>query len=313
MLDKNTSICLVANPTAGQGRAKRIAVIAQREFQQLGYNASLKFTGGPGQGVAIAQEYALNGCGVIVAVGGDGTISEAINGIVGTKTLLGIVPAGTANDFVKELGLPLDTSSAVKVILGGVTKRIDLGRISASKYFINMAGIGFDATVIENLNQTLKRWLKDAVYVIAAVKTLIRYKTPLLTIEADDRRYKGSFVVIGNNRFYGGILSITTKAKMNDGYLDVCIFQGAKKRTLYKYLIGVVTRTHLSFKDVVYLKAREVTVTSDRDTPVQVDGDIAGKLPMIFKVAPEVLDVIVAEQPARISGDDRVYVGLGRQ
>jgi len=297
MLDKNANICLVANPAAGQGRAKSIAVVAQREFQRLGYNAFLKFTGGPGQGIAIAQEYALSGCGVIVAVGGDGTISEVVNGVVGTKTLLGIIPAGTANDFAKEMGIPLDTPSAVNVIIGGIKRTIDLGRVSANKFFINMAGIGFDATVIENLNQTLKRWLKDAVYIIAAVKTLVRYKTPSLIIKVDGRHHKGSFVVVGNNRFYGGILSITTQAKMDDGYLDVCIFQGAKKRTLYKYLIGVVTRTHLSFKDVVYLKAKEITVTSDCDTPVQIDGDIAGKLPMVFKVAPETLDVVVAEKP----------------
>jgi len=293
MLDKNTNICLIANPTAGQGRAKRIAATALREFKQLGYNASLRFTGGPGQGVAIAQEYALNDCGVIVAVGGDGTISEIVNGVVGTKTLLGVVPAGTANDFAKEMGIPLDVPSAVNVIIGGATRRIDLGRISNSKYFINMAGIGFDATVIENLNQTLKRRLKDAVYIIAAIKTLIKYKTPSLTVKVDGRCYKGSFAVIGNNRFYGGILSITTKAEMDDGYLDVCIFQGARKRTLYKYLIGVVARTHLSFDDVIYLKAREIAVTSDRDTPVQADGDISGKLPMIFKIAPGTLNVII--------------------
>lgn len=286
-------VTLVANPTAGQGRAKKVALAALDEFERRGYAVDLMLTEVAGHGADLARIATETGSRIIVAVGGDGTIAEIVNGMVGTGTTLGVIPAGTANDFAKEMRLPQGMSSAVDVIIKGKTKSIDLGRTNTGKYFLNMAGIGFDATVIENLNLKLKRWLKDAAYIVAAVQTLILYTPPLLNIQVDGDSYEGSFAVIGNSRYYGGILSVTTEARNDDGYLDVCIFKGLKKSSLYKYLIGAVTRTHTRFPDVACVKAKDIKITSNTRVSIQADGDIIGELPMEFTVVPNALKVIV--------------------
>ncbi len=293
MLNKDTKICIIANPTAGQGRAEKVARAAQDHFRQLGYSADLRFTTERGHGTVLSRETSESGYEVIIAVGGDGTLSEVINGMAGSRCKLGVIPGGTANDFAKEMGFAANLRSAITIITSGTTRRIDLGRTGSGKYFLNMAGVGFDATVIENIDLKLKQWLKDGAYIVAAVKALIPYKSPKLTIEVDGDRHEGSFVVIGNARYYGGILSITARADNSDGYLDVCIFHGTEKAALYKYLVGVVSRTHLSFKDVTYLRTREVRIASDRPTLIQADGDLVGELPMEFTIAPGILEVIV--------------------
>ncbi|MCL6471624.1 MAG: diacylglycerol kinase family lipid kinase [Firmicutes bacterium] len=293
MLGQRTGVYLIANPTAGQGRAKRIAVAAYEEFSCRGYPAELQFTAQLGHGIDIAHRAYQDGYRLVVAVGGDGTIAEVANGIAGTGTIMGVIPGGTANDFVKETGLPLNLRSAVDVIIRGKTRRIDLGKTDTGRYFLNVAGIGFDAAVIENLDLRLKYWLKDTAYVVAAIKTLMFYKPPLLKIKADGNQYEGSFAVIGNTRYYGGIFKVTPKAATDDGYLDLCIFSKTQKASLYKYLAGAIGQFHLRFRDVSYLQVKKIEVKSAETIPVQADGDIIGVTPIEFEVAPGVLEVIV--------------------
>lgn len=292
MLDKSIKICLVANPIAGQGRAAEIARISTKEFKRLGYVADLRFTERIGHGAILARQAVETGYGVVVAIGGDGTIYEVANGIANSAVILGIIPGGTTNVLSVELGLPSSPQEAINLILRGKTRKIDVGLTSTQKHFLLVAGIGFDAAVVRNLDYSLKRRVRNFAFVVSGFKALISYKVPKLSIEIDGKSYKGSFVVIGNSRHYGLIFSITTKAKIDDGLLDICIFHGLKKLSYYKYLIGVLTHTHLMFKDVTYLQTTKVKIKSNRRTYVQADGELAGELPMEFEILPGFLGVI---------------------
>jgi YegS/Rv2252/BmrU family lipid kinase len=229
---------------------------------------------------------------LIIAYGGDGTIHEVVCGMAETKVPLAILPGGTANVLAKELGIPRHLKRAVEAIASGVPQTITLGQ-GAGHYFHSMAGIGVDASIIKHLSPQLKTTLGIGGFWIEGLKHFYTYGMPLFRIVVDGMAYRASFAVIGNARNYGGNFVITPFASLTEDLFDVCIFTTRSKLKYAMYVPLAFFGGHLRFSDVIYLKAKRVSATSDTAIYVQMDGELVGSLPVELKPVSQALTVII--------------------
>ena len=228
----------------------------------------------------------------MVAFGGDGTINEVIGGLTGTEVPLGILPGGTANVLAMELGIPLDLRQASKVVTAGVSQRISVGR-AGSRHFHLMAGIGLDAAVVSSMPPRLKDLLGTYSFWIQGFRQLSHYYLRPFRVDVDGRVLDATFAVIANARNYGGPLRLAPEATVSSDHIDVCLFRSQRKTRYFTYLATGYFGRHVHLRDVIYLKARRVAVRGDASISVQVDGELAGCLPMDFEVVPKSLSVLV--------------------
>lgn len=290
-------IKLIANPAAGSGRKKTIEWVKEH-LELKGATVELYLTGKKGDAVLAAREAAKAGFDTIVAMGGDGTLNEVVNGLAGYPVRLGVVPLGTVNVFALETGIPMDPRKACDVILAGKTINISIGKVN-DRYFVLMAGIGFDAYVVYGVSLRLKHFSGRLSYIVKAITSLFTFPghRHLLEVELENgERTHGYGVVVGNGKYYGGKMSVTPSADLTRGDLDICIFGGKSSLDLLRYAWGVLLKRHLSYPDVRYRTAKALKVTSSGKGHIQADGDIVGSLPAVFSVLKDGLKVIVPEK-----------------
>jgi diacylglycerol kinase (ATP) len=280
-------ILVIINPTARSERARALC----RKIEHLSSRAFVRITNAPGEARALAREAAADGCERIVAAGGDGTINEVVNGIAGSRTALGLLPLGTMNVFATELGLPIgNLRKCWDVIEHGQIKPVDLLRAN-DRYFVQLAGIGFDAQIVAATSFDFKKTLGPLSYIISATQIASK-KPPKLTVRGGGTR-DGSFVMIGNGRYYGGPFVLFKSARIDDGLLDVLIFKNLGYLDIVRYFQAIMLGNHTALSDVEYFQAPQVRVTSAEPVPVEADGDVIGNLPVTFKVQPKSLRVLV--------------------
>lgn len=279
-------ILVILNPAARSERARDV----WNRIESLP-RARVRPTEGPGDARRFSREAAEAGIRVVVAAGGDGTINDVVNGLAGSDTALGILPVGTMNVFAAELGLPNDLEEAWEIIEAGYTRSIDLAQAN-EHYFVQLAGIGFDAQVVERTSWNFKKNFGPLSYVISAAQ-IAAEKPPRIIVESDGRTFDGSFVLIGNGRFYGAPIKVFKDAKLDDGLLDVLILKNVGYLELARFLTGVFTGTHTEFEDVEYFQTTSLRVRSEDEVPVEVDGELMGKLPVEFRIAARKLRVVV--------------------
>ncbi|HEX8311836.1 MAG TPA: diacylglycerol kinase family protein, partial [Chthoniobacteraceae bacterium] len=242
---------VILNPAARGERAKG----AWAKIQRLPNAATIQTTSAPGDARAIAAWAVEKGYRTVVAAGGDGTINEVVNGLAGSEVALGILPVGTMNVFAAELGLPSDLQEAWKVIRARHLRKIDLARAN-SQYFVQLAGVGLDAQVVQATSWEFKKNFGPLSYLVSAAQIAAR-KPPKLVVTGEDGVREGSFVLIGNGRFYGGPFPFFKDAKIDDGKLDVLIFKNLGYLDIARYLAGIITGTHTELKDVEYFQTRK--------------------------------------------------------
>lgn len=283
---------MIANPVAGRGIQRQV----QSALDVLDggpYQVELHWTNAAGHAVALARQAAQEQVDLVVVVGGDGTLNEVINGLATTETPLGIIPVGTVNCFALETGIPQDARRAARLLLESQPRRIHLGQ-AGERYFALMAGIGFDADVVYSVNARLKRRLGKIAYILRGMVYLFQFSPPPLQLILDqNERLEGYGVVIGNMRHYAGRFYVTPHASFDLEELDVCLFQGQGIRAVIRSVREVISGKHLMNPEVVYRKAREIQVTSERPACVQVDGEYYGKTPLHFRIVPHALTVLL--------------------
>ncbi len=231
---------------------------------------------------------------VVVAAGGDGTINEVVNGLAGSEVALGVLPVGTMNVFAAELGLPNRLRDAWKVIQNGCIRPVDLACVNRH-YFIQLAGVGLDAQVVKETSLQLKRNFGPLSYVISAAQIAAR-KPPRIIVEANGNTLEGSFVLIGNGRFYGGPVAFFPDSRIDDGLLDVLVFQNQSYLDIARYLGHVLVGQHTRLSDVEYFQTKKLHVSSPDHVPVEADGELAAELPVTFRIAAKKLRVVVPER-----------------
>ena len=235
-----------------------------------------------------------NDCHIIVIMGGDGTINEVLNGLRNWKTRLGIIPIGTANVLAKELKIPFDVMSACEVITQENELKLDLGK-NEKGYFVLIAGVGLDATIVKDLSIRRNGNISYASYTIPIIKNLLGYKYPKLSVKVDGKLIENNagLVFVGNTKSYGGPIEVTSYAKANDGTFDVCIVKIKSRLSILILMWNALMRTLPESKDVKYIKGKIVSITSDLRVPYQMDGDFAGYVPTIFEIIPNVAPILV--------------------
>jgi YegS/Rv2252/BmrU family lipid kinase len=282
-----TDILVIFNPAARSEKAR-----ATWETIEKFPRCTFQPTTAIGDARRLAVEAVAQGFSTVVAAGGDGTINEVVNGLAGSGVALGILPVGTMNVFANELGLPANLEKCWKIILAGQTRTIDLARAN-KQYFVQLAGVGLDAQIVEATSWESKKSLGPLSYVISAAHVAAR-KPPKLVVEAEGAKREGSFVLVGNGRHYGGPLKFFNRARYDDGKLDLLIFKNQGYLDIARYLGTILMGTHAEQPDVEYIQTDRATVRSEEDVPVECDGEVVMKLPVTFRISSKKLKVLVS-------------------
>jgi len=291
-------VFMIANPKSGKGAAHMVVPKVREFFSKNHVDIDVYITKKVGDAIGAAKKAARSGkYDVIIASGGDGTLNEVINGIMlsgrNKEQKFGIIPLGTENVLAQEKSIPFNAIKAAKLIILRKTTKIDIGK-AGKRYFFLMAGVGFDAHVATKVKPLLKRIVGSVAYPLAAWGELFRYKHSDITIKIDGKKTsKGSFVVIGNTKLYGGKLRMTPHADMHDGLLDVCLFKGKDIFSFLRYAAGTLTAQHIRFSDIEYYKAKTISVSAKPRALCHVDCEILGNTPIKVKVCPNAINLIV--------------------
>jgi len=232
---------------------------------------------------------------VVVAVGGDGTVNEVFNGIVGTEAIFGIIPTGTGNGFAREFDLPTQPEEACKVLVEGYIREIDVGRAN-DRYFLGTAGVGFDALIAKVASKKFGPLRGMWLYFFAGASVFFKYERQLLSVEIDSRivKVKPLLVAIANTRIYGGTAVIAPDAKPDDGQFDVCIAKDMSAIRLAMSIPKLFTGKHIHLHEITMYKGKSVTISAPKPIPVHVDGepmDLTSRIQ--FTLLPRAIKILV--------------------
>jgi len=296
------SVVIVNPSSAGGSTGEAWPQIASDLRSQYGAFRAV-FTKHRGDETTLASDAARKGAKLVIACGGDGTISEVANGILssGKDAELGILPSGTGGDFRRTLEIPSRTRDAARILRIGRTVRIDVGRVSyldgngseATRYFVGVASCGMSTKVIERVKNNRISFAN------ALLKTAIRNEPVRLVIQLDDsheRHLLVSNLCVANAQYFGGGMKIAPDAKLTDGKFDVIGVGDLSAVKIFTSAARVYTGSHLSMDEVSHALARKISVrAADRaaDVALEVDGELPGSLPATFQIIPEALRVRV--------------------
>ncbi|MCZ6689685.1 MAG: diacylglycerol kinase family lipid kinase [Planctomycetota bacterium] len=291
------TISVVFNPVSGLGAGRVALRDLTDRLSAFGMPYQVTETGGPGDGAAVARAADPEHCRAILIIGGDGTINDVMNGPVPRGVPIGLIPFGTGNVLSTALRLPRSPAELVDAVRGKRTRQIDLVERDGRR-FASVAGIGFDAYVVEELSRHRSGNIRKWSYAVPILRAMARYRFPAIRVRVDSRTIGENFgmVILGNVWNYGGILRVAPRARPDDGLIDVCIFGGRKRTDLLRYAAALPFGLHLAYPDVRYLRGKEVLVeaTEGGEIPVELDGDPGGTLPARFRVLPLEATLLVA-------------------
>lgn len=287
---------IIANPAARYASKNRVEAAAGI-IRAGGRRINVFWTSQRGDAEEFSRRAAAEGIGLIIAAGGDGTINEAANGMARTGSCLAVLPMGTTNVLAKELGIPESIEGAVGKILNGSTHTVSLGRITLTRYpspatrlFLLMAGIGLDGEAVYGIGKTVKRMSGKGAYIMSGLQSLLRYSPERIEFIVDGREINGYGAIIGKAAKYGGHFRVTPDASLLRPEFYAYIMAGRRRTDVIRYVYGILTGTHLGFRDIRYLRASEIEVRGS--ARVQIDGDYFGRTPAVVTLEPDALRMV---------------------
>ena len=299
-------LTVIVNPNAAGGGVGAQLPALEAALHDRDLPSTLHVTGGPEEATAIAARALREGGRYLVAVGGDGTIQQVLNGmfddegrILGTDPVLGVVAAGSACDLVRSFGLPADTRSAVGHLTGDTTYDFDVVRIITTgpagermtRYSHNLAEAGFGAAVLRR-QARLPAWTGRARGFLAFWLTLASTRLAEITVEADTKRYEGPAynVVVANAQFGAGGLRLSPRSFPGDGVLDALVFRGPRSDAVTMLPRIYRHGDHIPDPHIREMRAKiRVAVDADRPLPIEADGELLGTTPATFQIVPRAL------------------------
>ncbi|MGE0228762.1 MAG: diacylglycerol kinase family protein [Dehalococcoidia bacterium] len=307
------SLLILRNPHARHAPSERTLDVAVRPLRAHGWAVRIESSHSAGEATALAAEAAEAGIEVVAACGGDGTVHEVVQALAGTETALAVVPAGTANVWAHEAGVPLDIARSISLIPSARAVRVDVGVVRGDfgeRRFLLMCGIGLDADVVQRVegHSRGKRILGKGWYGVVATRVLARAHGVDCEVAMDGVATQLPLfqLVAGNTRLYGGVMRLTSLARMDDGLLDVCVFEGDGRRSLIRLLYAAV-RGDLAVRrsrGVDYLRGERLTVTARTPLAIQADGEYVGETPVTLSVSPRDLTVLIGTRQNALLGED---------
>ena len=267
----------VLNPFGGRGRALKLMDKLEPVLKERGVDYDICQTDAPEHATEITREKKSD-YDVVVAFGGDGTMNEVVNGLIGSDTALGVIPLGTGNDFARSCRMPLKFDAAVENLLTGHPKKIDLGVFNGDKYFANVVGVGFDAYA-GNESKKIQRLKGTAVYVYAVFKTLRHYDSIPMTIELDDHKIDELtyLISVGNGWSVGGGLQLTPDAVIDDSTFHICHISDISSMKVVGNFAKLFNGKIDDLDEVSLHTSRKVKISSEAPLPIHIDGEIPGR------------------------------------
>ncbi len=294
-------LTLIMNPRAGRGRVAQELPEIERTLLANRLEFRIRRTEGPGDAVRFTRESLERGDRFIVAVGGDGTVHEVVNGMfdgdrpIAEDAVLGIVPAGSGCDFVKTFGLPQDVTRAIRHLTGEDLFPIDVGKVTyrdpdgtdQTRLFPNIAEAGLGGDSVARAER-LPRWLGRSRYFWGFWLALRKFKATEIRLRADRRDWngRGNNVVIANGQFFGGGMKISPRSMPDDGRLDVQVSTGPKSDS-FTTLPKLYKGEHLPSPNIREFLASRIEVDADRPLQIEADGEVLGTTPALFEVLPK--------------------------
>ncbi|MBA7682710.1 Diacylglycerol kinase [subsurface metagenome] len=297
---------VIVNPVAGAYSTRRKWRHISRLLKHVGLSFDYEYTEGVGHAIELARVAASNGYRYLVAVGGDGTVNEVANGILGStgsgSTMLGIISTGTGSDFVRSVGIPRDYTRACSFLTSSRRLLIDVGVVeykskgrSLQRFFVNAAGVGFDAEIVKAMEHWPKHFGGTVPYLAGLLRSLFSYrnKTVVIRVGSKVETKRVLSVVVANGRYFGGGMHIAPRAELNDGLLDMVAIGDVGKFELVKALSMVYKGTHITHPKVSMEKATHIIIDSPEKLLIQADGELLGEAPMSFWLMPSALSIVV--------------------
>ena len=275
--------------------------------RERGHAVDVHVTFERGDGAALARDAATRGADVVVAVGGDGTLNEVVNGLDGFETPLGVVPLGTANDFARQAGIPADADHAMDVILLRKPVRIDTASLNGRRFLnVSAGGIGAEATA--ETPHEVKASLGPLAYAISGLRKLGEFEPGHAIFEGGGYRLECDFLLfaIGSGLSTGGGALVTPHASMTDGLFDLCVVEGMSRREFARVGVKLRRGEHVGHRGVHYVRLPELVIRSSRPISVNVDGEISNASRLHYRARSRDLEVYVVhrrgeESPGRQS------------
>jgi diacylglycerol kinase (ATP) len=298
---------IIVNPEAANGAVGKNWPRVRDFLQAEGARFDAVSTEEPGHATLLARQALDDGFRTIVAVGGDGTVNEVINGLVeeGTvdpEVVLGMIPWGTGADFARMLGIPRDYVEACRQLLRSEPRPVDLGKITClreerevERYFINAAGLGFDGEVSEIVNRFPKVLGGTITYLTCLFIGLVTYRNKNIELSFDGQPVRGrvNSVVVCNGCYFGGGMFIAPGAAFDDGLFHVVILGNLSRLEVVANVPRIYKGTHLTHPKVSHFSAREIHVEAQERMLLQAEGELIGEAPATFRIIPRALKVLV--------------------
>ena len=295
----------LVNPASDNGATgKRWPELAHRAGM-LGLTGETLLSERPGHVTELAEQAARSGAELIVAVGGDGTLNEAVNGMMraGGGPEVAIIPLGTGMDFGRTYGIPTRFDDAVRTVVDGRTRTIDLGRVDyrtwagepAERYLVNVGSVGMSAAVAQRANGMSKAFGGRATFFYALVRVFLGWQNTVVDVDLDGDRRSARMhdVIVANGQYHGGAMWLAPNASPDDGLFDVLLIGDVTKLDFATTAPKLYRGTHLSHPKVDLERAHVVTVDGAETLPIELDGEQVGTTPARFEVVPEALRVRV--------------------
>ncbi len=295
---------VIVNPVAGRGAGERVIPRIVRLLREHGLSLDLVRTERPWHAAELARQAVVSGYRTVVAVGGDGTSNEVLNGLMAAReagegeAAMGVLCVGTGNDFAYGMGIPLDLEEGCAALARGRTRRVDVGHARGFRYFGNGIGIGFDAAV-NVVASRLRRLRGFLVYLVAVLRTLIfYYRAPLTRVELDDQALELPALMISvmNGRRMGGGFLMTPFSRPDDGLFDLCIGGKMSQLEMLSFVPRFMKGTQVGDPRVTMARSRRVRITvRDGTQVVHADGETLALdvRELDLEVIPQGLSVVV--------------------
>lgn len=290
---------IIYNPTSGREVFKKELATVLARFEVAGYETSAHATTSEGDAIRAAKLAVERQYDIVVAAGGDGTINEVINGIAEQpyRPKLGIIPVGTTNDFARALSIPRNIGKAVDIILNDQSMALDIGKVN-DHYFMNIAGGGKLTELTYEVPSKLKTMLGQMAYYMKGIEMLPSLKPIHATIEYDGNVIEDEIMLflVANTNSVGGFEKLAPDASLNDGYFSLIILRKANLAEFIRIASLALRGAHLDDDKVIYVKAKQIKVTTDENMQLNIDGEFGGMLPGEFTNLKQHIEYFVPDE-----------------
>ena len=292
-MENKKKILFIINPISGIGKQTKVESVILQKLDFTIFEYSIKYTEYPHHAAIIAKEAAANGVDIVVAVGGDGSINDVATGILNSNTTMAVIPAGSGNGLARYFKIPLNISKAIEIINSCNITEIDTATING-KPFVSIAGIGFDALVAKKFANVKRRGFWS--YFRISISEFLKYKAVEYTISINNKQIKRSSLLISfaNSNQFGFNASISPKASVTDGYIDLCIVNKVPPAKAALIAPKLFLKNIDKSKHVEIYKVKEATVSCEIPENSHIDGDVNEKIKeAVIKIYPKSLKIII--------------------